>query len=357
MRVLIVGNLGYVGSVLSKHLRGALPSARIDGFDTGLFAHCITGATTAPEIALNTQYYGDVRELPASLMQDVEAVVQLAAISNDPMGNRFEAVTDEINRAASLRLAAIARDAGVRSYVFASSCSVYGFAESGARREGDALRPLTPYARSKVATEEALGRMDRGAMAVTCLRFATACGMSDRLRLDLVLNDLTACAATSGRIAVLSDGTPWRPLIDVSDMARAIEWAIARTSEAGGPRLVVNAGADGWNFQIKELAEAVAAEFPGTAVSIARDAQPDKRSYRVDFSLFRRLAPDHQPAMTLAQSIRRMKQGLANMSFSDPEFRGSSLIRLHMLEEHIRTQRLSPDLRWHEGRAPWEQAA
>ncbi len=345
MRVLIVGNLGYVGPVVARHLRAAMPEAELIGYDSGLFAHCLTAASALPELALDAQHFGDVRELPPALLAGADAVVQLAAVSNDPMGNRFEAVTDAINRAASLRLATMARDAGVASYVFASSCSVYGFAEGGARREGDPVNPLTAYARSKIGTEEALGQMELGGMTATCLRFATACGMSERLRLDLVLNDFVAGAVSTGKVTVLSDGSPWRPLIDVADMARAIEWAIGRHAANGGALLAVNAGSDAWNYQVRELAEAVAAEVPGTAVSINTDAPPDKRSYRVDFSLFRELAPAHQPQVTLAASIRRLREGIGEMAL-DADFRNSRFIRLKVLDGHIAAGRLTPDLRW-----------
>ena len=357
MQVLIVGNLGYVGPVVARHLRATLPDATLIGYDTGLFAHCLTAAAMLPELALDAQHYGDVRELPAGLLAGVDAVVQLAAVSNDPMGNRFEAVTDDINRAASIRLATLARDAGVRNYVFASSCSVYGFAEGGARREGDPVNPLTAYARSKIGTEEALRQMQLGAMTATCLRFATACGMSERLRLDLVLNDFVAGAVSTGKISVLSDGTPWRPLIDVADMARAIEWAIARKPATGGACLAVNAGSDQWNYQVRELAEAVAAEVPGTAVSINTDAPPDRRSYRVDFALFRQLAPAHQPQVTLASSIRRLRAGLTEMGFADADFRNSRFMRLKVLDGHIGAGRLSTDLRWTTGAALRSMAA
>ena len=178
-------------------------------------------------------------------------MVHLAAISNDPMGVRFEAVTDEINHRASLAVAEAARDAGVKRFVFASSCSVYGLAAGDARKETDPLNPLTAYARSKIAAEEGLKQMDRGGMGVTCLRFATACGMSPRLRLDLVLNDFVAGALASGEVSVLSDGTPWRPLIDVRDMARAIEWAITGGGVDAGGFLSINAGSDDWNVQVQ----------------------------------------------------------------------------------------------------------
>jgi nucleoside-diphosphate-sugar epimerase len=183
-------------------------------------------------------------------------------------------------------------------------------------------------------------------MAITCLRFATACGMSDRLRLDLVLNDFVAGALGSGKITVLSDGSPWRPLIDVADMARAIEWAVQRPAELGGPFLAVNAGCDEWNYQVKDLAHAVAAQVPGTEVSINADAQPDKRSYRVDFSRYRCLAPDHQPQVTLAESIRRLVGGLRDIGFADADFRNSALMRLQVLRAFMQAERLSPDLRW-----------
>ena len=346
MRVLITGNAGYVGSTLIRHLRSVMPSAEIIGYDAGFFAHCLTDAGTLPETRLTCQHYGDVRDLPPSLLDGADAVVLLAAVSNDPMGDRFADVTDEINAGASLRLARLAREAGVRAFVFASSCSIYGFAKGGPRGESDEVNPLTAYARSKVATERGLAEINAGGMTITCLRFATACGMSERLRLDLVLNDFVACAIANGEITVLSDGTPWRPLIDVSDMARAIQWAINRDPAAGGEMLSVNAGSDAWNYQVNDLAEAVAASVPGTRVSINREAPPDKRSYQVDFSLFRRLAPEHQPKTTLADSIGRLKTGLQNMAFADKDFRNSSLIRLKTLDRLISQGVLSSSLRW-----------
>lgn len=346
MRVLITGNMGYVGPVVLRHLRAQIPGVEIVGYDSGFFAHCLTTREGLPEIGLRQQVFGDVRDLPAELLESVDAVVHLAAVSNDPMGHRFEAPTDEINFRASVQIAERARDAGVKNFVFASSCSVYGFAEGGPRKESDPLNPLTAYARSKIATERALAQMDTGDMVVTCLRFATACGMSDRLRLDLVLNDFVACALANGEISVLSDGSPWRPLIDVSDMARAIEWAIARKAAAGGKYLSVNAGSGEWNYQVRDLAEAVAAEIPGTRISINRDAPPDKRSYQVDFSLYRSLAPNHQPRMTLPETVRMIRDGLTAIGFSDPDFRNSERIRLKVLDRHMSTGRLSNNLRW-----------
>ncbi len=345
-RILITGNMGYVGPVLACHLRKSYPGAYLIGFDASYFAHCLTSAQRLPEAVLNEQHFGDIRDFPGDLLGGVDAVVNLAAVSNDPMGNQFEAVTEDINYQAAIRLAERAVQHGVKNFVFASSCSVYGSASSKPRREEDDLNPLTAYARSKIATEQALATLDRDAMAVTCLRFGTACGMSDRLRLDLVLNDFVACALASREITVLSDGTPWRPLIDVKDMARAIDWAAHRARDDGGEFLVVNTGADEWNFQVKDLAEAVAAAVPSTAVSINRDAPPDKRSYRVDFSRYRALAPDYGPQATLEKTIEELRDGLTRMGFADRDFRNSQHIRLKVLERHIASGWLLPNLRW-----------
>ncbi len=188
--------------------------------------------------------------------------------------------------------------------------------------------------------------MNRSGMTVTCLRFATACGMSPRLRLDLVLNDFVAASIAQGKITVLSDGTPWRPLIDVRDLARAIEWALVRPIEAGGRFVSVNVGSEEWNYQVKDLADAVARARPGTTVSINRQAQPDTRSYKVDFSLFKALAPGHQPEMTLERTIEGLQAGLTGMDFADTEFRSSHFMRLKILESHMEAGRLSPSLRW-----------
>ena len=176
---------------------------------------------------------------------------------------------------------------------------MYGSASLAPKKETDTLNPLTAYARSKIKTEIALKEQIEGDMMITCLRFATACGMSSRLRLDLVLNDFVAAALASREITVLSDGSPWRPLIDVIDMSRAILWGCVRDERDGGRFLAVNTGADRWNYQVKDLAYAVAGRIPGTAVSINTNAPPDKRSYKVDFSLFNQLAPDYGPTVSL----------------------------------------------------------
>jgi UDP-glucose 4-epimerase len=350
MKILITGNMGYVGPAVIRQLRETCPEATLVGYDTGYFAHCLTAAPRLPEVLLAKQVFGDTRDIDESLLRGCDAVVHLAAISNDPMGNSYAEVTRAINQEASLRLARIAADCGVKSFVFASSCSVYGVADGPPRREGDQLNPITAYAQSKIGTEQGLEQLG-GEMKITCLRFATACGMSDRLRLDLVLNDFVAAALTSGKITVLSDGTPWRPLIDTADMARAIDWAVMRAPENGGRMLRVNAGAQEANYQVRHLAERVAAAIPGTQTSINTDAPADSRSYRVDFSRFTELAPGHLPRVTLDQSIAQLVRGLTAMGFGDAEFRSSPLMRLKTIQQHVETGRLTADLRWAEAAA------
>lgn len=346
MKILITGNMGYIGPIVNESLRSPFPNAELWGFDNGYFAHCLTNATYYPECALDRQIYGDMRKFPFEILKDTDAVVHLGAISNDPMGNKYELVTEAINDQSSRAIAREAKKHGVKAFVFASSCSMYGQATGGARKETDTLNPLTAYARSKVAMEEELKGLADKNFYVTSLRFATACGMSSRLRLDLVLNDFVAAAITSGKITVLSDGSPWRPLVHVKDMARAIAWALERGNGGDGPFLAVNVGSNEWNYQVKDLAYAVADAIPGTTVSINQDAQPDKRSYRVDFGLFRKVAPDHQPRVTLEAAISELKAGLEAMNFADPNFRQSTFMRLKMLETHIENGTLDANLQW-----------
>ena len=283
--------------------------------------------------------FGDIRDFPPELLDGVDAVVHLAAVSNDPMGNKFEAVTDEINQQASVRMAELAAERGVKNFVFASSCSMYGYAEGGARKETDPTNPLTAYARSKIGSEKAFAQLDLGGMTVTSLRFATACGMSDRLRLDLVLNDFVACALASGEITVLSDGTPWRPLIDVEDMARAIVGDHPQARRTAGSFWRSMPAATSAIIRCATWPRRSRAQAPGTKVSINTNAPPDKRSYKVDFSLFRSLAP----ATSAGDAGSVDRGGCARgcgMGFADKDFRNSPFMRLKTLERHMAAGRL-----------------
>ena len=346
MKILITGNMGYIGPCVVSHLNACRPEAELIGLDMGYFANCLTNEKMLPECKVDVQYFADVRQLAAEHLNNVDAVIHLAAISNDPMGHTFENMTFEINHRASVNLAQKAKEAGAAGFVFASSCSMYGAAEEAARDESSPLNPLTAYAKSKVYTEQDLAKLAGNGFQVTSLRFSTACGMSDRLRLDLVLNDFVAGAVASGKITILSDGTPWRPLIHVRDMARAIEWAISRDAKDGGNFLAVNVGCNEWNFQVKDLAAAVAKVIPDVKVSINKDAEPDKRSYRVDFSRFKKLAPDHQPRVELTSAIEELRDGLRGMGFKDQNFRDSRFMRLKVLNHLRQAELLNELLQW-----------
>lgn len=346
MKILITGNMGYIGPLVVNQLRTSRPDATLVGLDLGFFATCLTNSAILPECNVDIQNFHDVRSVTEAQLDGVDAIVHLAAISNDPMGNTFEEVTLQVNYKAGIEIAKKAKRKGAKSFVFASSCSMYGSADDAAKSEDAQLNPLTAYARSKVLTEEALKDLADDNFTVTCLRFSTACGMSPRLRLDLVLNDFVAAAVSSGEITILSDGTPWRPLINVRDMARAIDWAIGRDAAVGGSCLSVNVGSNDWNYQVKDLAEAVASVIPGIKVSINTDAMPDKRSYRVNFDLFKKVAPNHQPQCTLVDAIVELRDGLQAMAFSDTHFRDSKLIRLKMLNQLLVDGLLGDDLRW-----------
>jgi nucleoside-diphosphate-sugar epimerase len=334
-KYLILGNMGYVGPLLTSTLREKYPASKLIGYDLGIFSHCLFNKEPIPEVQLNEQHFGDVRTVNAELLKGCHGVVYLAAISNDPMGNAFEKLTDEVNRKACLAWAFAAKKAGVKSFVFASSCSVYGFAGDEKKCESDELNPLTAYARSKIACEEELEKLVDSNFIVTSLRFATACGYSPRLRLDLVINDFVAGAWVNQVIRILSDGTPWRPLIHVADMARAMDWALHRSAGKGREFLAVNTGSEEWNYQVLDLAKGVQEVLPDTKVEIDPNASKDSRTYQVDFSLFAELAPEYQPLYTLRSCIEELAQEMKNNQFAISDFHQSEFIRLIVLKKYL----------------------
>lgn len=348
MKILITGNMGYIGPVLVNHLKRVYPSSTIIGFDIGYFAQCFTSNGAFPEVNVDQQVFGDVRNFPEKLLEGVDTIVNLAAISNDPMGKKFEEFTLDINYRSCVNLAKMAKKAGVKHFVFASSCSMYGAADDYPKTEEDSLNPLTAYARSKVMSENDLQNLANENFIVTCLRFATACGFSPRLRLDLVLNDFVAGAIASGEISILSDGTPWRAMVHVKDMSRAIDWASIRKATNGGSFLAVNIGTNKWNHQVKTMALAVQELLPGINVTINKDAPADKRSYKVNFDKFEMLAPDFQPQFDLGKAIIDLESGMKSIGFNDAEFRNSNLIRLKVLNRFQDQGLLNDRLNWTE---------
>ena len=349
MKYFITGNLGYIGPVLCDFIKRNDKDAFIIGYDTGYFLNCaISPKLPKDKPNLDLQVYGDVRERNKidCYLDGVDHVIQLAAISNDPMGNEFEQATIDINQSSSLYLAKKCIELDIKSFTFASSCSVYGEGSDKPRTELDLTNPLTAYARSKIGTEEELKNLSNlGKTKITCLRFATACGYSPNLRLDLVLNDFVATALTTNSIKILSDGSPWRPLIDVEDMARALYWSCLR--DKGEALEIINIGSPNWNYQIKELAQSTKNELGNNInIDLNTNAAPDKRSYRVSFDKYYSLAPSNfTPQISLSKSIQNIYNGLKKFSEEISSDR-SYLIRLNVLRSHKISKKLDENLFW-----------
>lgn len=342
--ILITGYSGYVGATLIKYLITKYPNYSFYGYDNGYFRFDNLNTFYDIEYILNYTYpYSDIRKFDEKILKDfeIDTIIHLAAISNDPISNKFEELTKDINIKASCNLALIAKKLGVKNFIFASSCSVYGYAENGEVNEKSPTNPLTPYAKSKLFLENHLSDLADSDFKVTCLRFATACGWSDKLRLDLVLNDFVASALVNKKIEILSDGTPWRPLVDTWDMARAIDWAIHRD---GNNYEIVNVGS--YNYQVKQLAEFVKEQLPETEIVINSNAAPDKRSYKVNFDKFKTLAPNYIPKFSIQESIKDLINGLNSFNFNDKEFRKGNLIRLNRLNNLKEKQLINNNLEW-----------
>jgi nucleoside-diphosphate-sugar epimerase len=311
--------------------------------DIGLFEDDFISKEKTYDINSNVnQSYKDIRDVVSKDLSGVDAIVHLAAVSNDPIGNEFSAITTEINYEATCNLIDLAVKNNVKRFVYASSCSVYGLSADGARSESDEINPLTAYAISKVNSESYLKNC-HGDMVATSLRFSTACGKSKRLRLDLVLNDFVAAALFEKEIKILSDGTPWRPLIDVYDMCRAIHWALLRE---GDPNyLAINVGANRNNFQVKDLAAEVQ-KLVGGNISINKNAVSDKRSYKVNFDLYERLAGDKFSASkSLTDSILEIKTLLEFSGLEDYKNEKNKFIRLHKIKQNIEKKLFNSSLR------------
>ena len=295
-RVLITGHMGYIGTMLTPMLEDA--GYEVVGMDSDLYRDCTYG--NAPPNAPSLMK--DIRDAQVEDLIGFEALIHLAALSNDPLGNLDPDLTYEINYLASVRLAEVAKEAGVKRFLFSSSCSTYGAAGESVLDEMATFNPVTPYARSKVLTEQAVAKLADDRFSPVFLRNATAYGVSSRLRFDLVLNNLVAWATTTGRVYLKSDGTPWRPIVHIEDISRAFIEVLEAPIEVVHNQ-AFNVGQTSENYRISELAEIVQETVPGCRIQYAEGAGPDKRSYQVDCS---KLAQ----ALPLALSISRFSRNV-----------------------------------------------
>ncbi len=317
MRVLLTGHRGYIGSVLVRMLVES--GYDVVGLDVGFYEDCAYPG--GQEIAV-PNLRRDVRDVTAQEIEGFDACIHLAALSNDPLSDLNPPLTHDINHSASVRLAKLAKQVGIGRFLLASSCSNYGAAGEGMVDETGALNPVTAYGQSKVAAERDIAPLADEHFFPTFLRPATAYGVSPMLRLDVVLNNLVACAVTSGLIVLQSDGTPWRPIIHVEDIARAFIAAL-RADPAAISGEAFNVGRSDQNYQILEIAEAVAKAVPGCHIEIASGAGPDKRSYRVNFDKIAKALPDFQPSWDVYRGARQLYESFSNTGLTDADFRGS----------------------------------
>lgn len=325
MHVLVTGNKGYIGAILVPMLIAA--GHRVSGYDSDIFSRC-TFAGAVPAIPTLEK---DIRDVRATDLDGFDAVLHLAGLSNDPLGNLNPRLTYEINHAASVRLAELAKAAGVARFVFSSSCSTYGAAGDDMLDEYSTFSPVTPYGESKVWAERDIGRLADADFSPVFLRNATAYGVSPRLRFDLVLNNLVAWAVATGRIYLKSDGSPWRPLVHIEDIARAFLAVLEAPREAVHNQ-AFNVGQDKENYRIRELAEIVAGTVPNCRIEYAEDAGPDKRCYRVDCGKLPRTVPEFAPRWNARRGAEELYLAFKDAGITVREFEGAGFSRIAHLK-------------------------
>lgn len=328
MNVFVTGHRGYIGPHLVELLKAA--GHRVTGCDINLFLESQIADVVAPDVAL----LKDLRDLTAEDLAGHDCVMHLAAISNDPMGNLDPNITYSINKEGSIRLAHLAKQAGVRRFLFSSSCSIYGKGQTLDLDETADLNPLTPYAISKIETEKVLRELADESFSPVYLRNSTAYGFSPMFRIDLVVNNLLACAMTKGDIRIMSDGEPWRPLIHCRDIARAFVALLHAPVEVVHDQ-AINIGGNAENYQVKDVAANVQRLVPGASVVFTGEVGVDPRDYRVNFDKLGQLLPDFGLAYTLDSGMDELYDRLRAINFSEADFDGERFIRLKLLRKNL----------------------
>jgi nucleoside-diphosphate-sugar epimerase len=339
MKVLVTGHRGYIGVEMVPALRAA--GHDVVGLDIGLFDECDFSAPPDDIPGLRV----DLRDVVPAQMAGFDAVIHLAALSNDPLGDLDRRITYDINLEASVRLARAAKEAGVRRFLFSSSCSLYGAGGDGLLDESAAFYPVTAYGESKVRVEQELAKLADAAFAPVYLRNATAYGVSRRLRADIVVNNLVGHAFTTGKVLLQSDGTPWRPLVHIGDINAAFLACLTAPVEAIHDQ-AFNVGRTGENFQIRQVAELVAEVVPGCEVAFATGASADARNYRVDFGKIESKLPGYRPTWTLRKGIEELYSAYKRAALTKEVFLGPAYYRLRTVRGLQERGLLDHELRW-----------
>lgn len=338
MRVLVTGHNGYIGTLLVPLLEEA--GHDVTGLDSYLFESCTFGPEPPDIVSMRT----DVRDVSANQLEGFDAVIHLAALSNDPLGDLSPQLTHEINHVAAVRLAELAREAGVERLMFSSSCSLYGSSTDELIDEDAEQRPVTPYGTSKALAEEGILGLRTPDFHPTSLRNATAYGFSPRLRADLVVNNLVAMACATGEAVVKSDGSPWRPLVHTQDIARVFVRLLEAPREAVSGA-VFNIGRTRENYRVREVADLVEQIVPGARIVYAEGGGPDKRNYRVSCERFARAFPDFEFRWSVADGIAEVHRSLRSAGFDRQRLAESSFLRITKLKELMEHGTVGPDLR------------